>query len=102
MLLEVLSEALGAEGVNIGEDADSKIAAPEGAVRKRYFARMAEKAMPDEDPGKLIHRQRMALKRNVSSAIERNIVMACEYSAERYLWIRAEPSPEAIERGTLH
>lgn len=57
------------------------------AVRRRYYARIAEKAEPGEDPRKLLERQKKAFNRAIKAALEAVILMACDRDETRLLWL---------------
>ncbi|MGJ0506994.1 MAG: AAA family ATPase [Methylocystis sp.] len=57
------------------------------AVRKLYFARIAEKADTDEDPEKLFDRQRKGFKRSLEAALKSRALIAGERNGERFIWL---------------
>jgi hypothetical protein len=62
-------------------------AVPDDAVRHRYYARIAEKANPDEDGGRLASRQRKAFNRAIRAALDAKDPIAKEQGGVRLLWL---------------
>lgn len=59
----------------------------ENEARKRFFARIAEQAEPDEDKEKLFDRQRKGFKRSIEAELKAETLMAVEKSGRRLLWL---------------
>jgi RecA/RadA recombinase len=62
-------------------------AVAEQHIRERYFARIAEKAEPDEDKQKLADKQRQGFKRAIKSALDARTLIAKDHKGERILWL---------------
>jgi len=89
LLMAVIEEAIAEAGQNIpaSPDGPNVRAVSEDALRKRYYARLAEEADPDEDAGKLAERQRKTFNRALAPAIKAQAIFAREYSGRRFLWL---------------
>ena len=89
LLMAVIEEAIGEAGQHIpaSPDGPNVRAVSEDALRRRFYARLAEQADPDEDAGKLAARQRKAFKRALTPAIKAQAIIAREYSERRFLWL---------------
>ena len=59
----------------------------EEAIRSRYYARIAEKPLPNETPEKLAQRQRQAFHRSLNAAIKAMRLIATERGGERIIWM---------------
>ena len=59
----------------------------EDAIRERYYARLAEKAAPDETPEALGARQRKAFRRARNSAVNSKLLVAAIHAGEPILWL---------------
>ena len=59
----------------------------ESAVKSRYYARLAEKADPDETPEALEERQRKAFRRARLSAVNSKLLVAAIHAGEPILWL---------------
>ena len=57
------------------------------AVRRRYYARIAEKAEAGEDADKLAERQRKAFNRAIGGALDAKHLIAREHDGARFLWL---------------
>ena len=89
MLIAVVKIALdnhGAEFQPFGGSGPRVRAVTEQHVQEGYFARIAEKAEPGEDPDKLHNRQRMSFRRAIESALKSETLFAAERIGERHLW----------------
>jgi hypothetical protein len=62
-------------------------AVTEEAIRSRYYARIAEKPLPDETPEKLVQRQRQAFHRSLNAAVKAMRIIATERGGERIVWL---------------
>jgi hypothetical protein len=62
-------------------------AVTEEAIRSRYYARVAEKPLPNETPDKLAQRQRQAFHRSLNAAIKAMRLIAPERGGERIIWM---------------
>jgi hypothetical protein len=91
LLIAVVSQALSEDETvkTIRPYADGPLikAVPDDAVRRRYYARLAEKARPGEPPQKLADRQRQAFYTAVKEALNATILIACEQDETRFLWL---------------
>jgi AAA domain len=90
MLMEVVTSAIEEAGRPTwpwGDKGARVQAAPDGAIRTRYYARVAEKADSAEDPRKLAERQRKSFNDSIRGAIQRKIIMASEIDSERWIWL---------------
>lgn len=90
LLMDVLREAIDEARESFrpyGQSGPLVRAAPEAAVRKLYYARIAEAPKSDDTALKLADRQ----KKNVANAIKRTldakIVAASAHNGERFLWL---------------
>jgi hypothetical protein len=59
----------------------------DGHVRDRYYASIAEKAHPDDDPYKVAERQRRAFNRAVAEMLKAKRLVAIERNGRRLLWL---------------
>ena len=89
LLIEVTALAIDEAGESIQSFPDGPVvrAASDEAVRIRYYARMAEKADPDEDPHAVADRKRQAYFRAVRAAIAAKELNARITDDERFLWL---------------
>ena len=89
MLINTISLAIAEAGIRAQPSSDSPVvsAAPEEAVRSRYYARTAEQAEPGKDVGRLAVQQRQAFRRAVNGALNAMHVMAAMHNGERVLWV---------------
>ena len=90
LLMDVVCNALKEFGEDIEPSATGGRpvrAVAERYVRDRYFARVAEKAEPDEPPGQLYDKQRAGFKRSLKAVIDAQTVVAVDYNGERYIWL---------------
>jgi hypothetical protein len=90
MLMEVVNASIEEAGKPIspwGDRGTRVQAAPDGAVRTRYYARIAEKAEDGEDSKKLADRQRKSFNLAVKDAVSQKILMAMELDGERWIWL---------------
>jgi hypothetical protein len=91
MLLTVVEEAIEEEGEPFMVlDGPNVQAAPELAVRRRYYARIAETDEPGEDPENLAQRQKKGFKRAAEAAVKSELIMAQELAGVRYFWLPAK------------
>jgi hypothetical protein len=65
------------QGVNIGRD----------FTRQLYYARLAEKALPDEDGDKLEERRRKAFNRAVKTVLDAKSLVAAQRTGNRFVWL---------------
>ena len=88
LLMAVVSEAIEVAGEIFRPFADgpSVRAVCDGKIRSRYYARIADKAEPDEDPKKLMFRQRKAFNRALEAALVATTLVAGERNGERLIW----------------
>ena len=89
LLMAVLAEAIDEAGETFQPSADGPIvrAAADDAVRNRYYARIAERAEPDEDGDRIADRQRKAFNRSTEAAIKAQRIFAAEHKGRRVLWL---------------
>jgi hypothetical protein len=89
LLIEVTALAIEEAGRDIRSFSDGPVvrAASDEAVRLRYYARMAEKADPDEDPYTVAERKRQTYFRAVRSALAAKELNARIEGEERFLWL---------------
>ncbi len=90
LLMDVVTQALleaGQDGFRSFSDGPLVRAVPEEDVRERYYARIAERADPDENPDKLADRQRQAFRRSVASALKAKNLVARAEGGRRFLWL---------------
>jgi hypothetical protein len=59
------------------------------AVRRRYYARIAEKAGPNDTPQKLAERQRKAFNLAIKHYLETKQIIAKAIDEARFLWLPA-------------
>jgi len=87
--MDVVALALdekGAECWPLGPTGPKVRAVDDGHIRERYFARIAEKAAPDEDERRLYDRQLKAFNRALKAAIDAQSLVAGEHKGERLIW----------------
>ena len=88
MLMDAVADAIADVGQSIRPIHDGPVvtAVSEKAIRLRFDARLAERAEPDEDPEKLIDRQRKNFRNAIKSAIDRKAIMAAPWNGDRWIW----------------
>jgi AAA domain-containing protein len=89
LLMDVVASALDEKGVDLrplGMDGPKVRAVADGHIRDRYFARVAEKAAPDEDESKLYDRQLKAFNRSIKAAIDAKSLIAADHKGDRFIW----------------
>lgn len=89
LLIDVTALALdekGAECQPFGPTGPKVRAVVDRHIRERYFARIAEKAAPDEDERRLYERQLKAFNRSLKAAIDAKTLVAGEHKGERLIW----------------
>jgi hypothetical protein len=90
LLMSVVVDAIDEAGQDFrpfGKDGPLVRAIDDDLARERYYARIAEKAEPNEDPAKLVGRQRKAFNRNIKTALDAVRLMAASRSGKRLLWL---------------
>lgn len=90
LLMEVVQDALAEEGADFrpyGLQGPLVRAVPDGAIRARYYARIAEEAGADEDADKLSERQRKAFNRSIEAALKATALMAQKRDRRRFIWL---------------
>jgi putative DNA primase/helicase len=89
LLMDTVELALIEAGRNLRPFADGAEvkAVAEDAIRSRYYARLAEKPLPDETPEKLAQRQRKAFRRSLNAALQAMRLVAAEREGERIIWM---------------
>jgi hypothetical protein len=89
LLMDVIALALDEKGADIwpfGMAGPKVRAVADSHIRERYFARVAEKAAPNEEPRRLYERQFKAFNRSLKGAIDAKALIAGEHEGERYVW----------------
>lgn len=88
LLMSVVMQAIDASGraVKPFENGPMVKAVSEQQVRVMYFARMAETADADENPGKLYQRQRKNFRNAVAGGLKAQSLAAQEIDGERFIW----------------
>ena len=86
--MDAVADAIADVGQSIRPIHDGPVvtAVSEKAIRLRFDARLAERAEPDEDPEKLIDRQRKNFRNAIKSAIDRKAIMAAPWNGDRWIW----------------
>jgi AAA domain len=90
MLMDIVALALDESGVAhrpFGWAGPEVRAVADSHIRERYFARVAEKAAPDEDPRRLYERQFKAFNRSIKAAIDAKTLIAGDHEGERFIWL---------------
>jgi hypothetical protein len=89
LLMEMVELAIDEAGQDFRSFGDGPTvrAAPEEAVRLRYYIRIAEQAAPDESPVKLAARQRQAFSRAIKAALDAKDIIARKEDDRRFLWL---------------
>ncbi len=90
LLMDMIAEAISESGEPFrpfGKDGPLVSAVGDDPIRRRYYARIAEKAAPDEDKGKLAERQRKAFNRSIAAALDSKTLFACEREGKRLIWL---------------
>jgi hypothetical protein len=89
LLMAVIAEAIEEAGEPFRSFGDGPLvqAVRDELVKDRLYARIAERAAPGEDAGKLAARQRQAFSRDIAAAIKSRMLMAGERNGERLLWL---------------
>jgi hypothetical protein len=89
LLMDVVALALDEVGVEcrpLGPVGPKVRAVSADHIRDRYFARIAEKAGPDEDERRLYERQFKAFNRALKAAIDAKSLVAGDHKGERFIW----------------
>lgn len=90
LLMDVVAEAIEEAGCDFrafGASGQAVRAVADDLVRKRYYARIAEQAAPDEDRKKLGERQRKHFNRAIADALDAKTLFARERDGTRLLWL---------------
>ncbi len=90
LLMDMIAEAIAEAGEPFrpfGKDGPLVTAVGDDPIRRRYYARIAETAAPDEDKGKLAERQRKAFNRSIAAALDAKTLFACEREGKRLIWL---------------
>ncbi len=89
LLMETAALAIEEAGEEIRPFANGPIvrAAPETAMRRRYYAKIAETADEGENQKALGERQRKAFGRAIKTALDRKLIIAAPWKDERWLWL---------------
>lgn len=88
LLMEVVDETISETGQPIRPFLDGTVvqAAPDDAIRARYYARIAEQPKGQDTPDKLADRQRKNFNNAIANAIKRKAIAAAQYNGGRWLW----------------
>lgn len=89
LLMDVVALALDEKGADLrpfGMAGPQVRAVADSHIRDRYFARIAEKAEPDEDEQRLYNRQLKAFNRSIKGAIDAKSLVAGDHKGERFIW----------------
>jgi RecA/RadA recombinase len=86
MITQAVAEA-GQDGFRSFADGPLVRAVHDEAVRSRYYARIAERAGPLDDPDLLAERQRKAFNRAVEAALKAKSIFARADDGRRFLWL---------------
>ncbi len=89
LLMDVVALALDEKGEEIrpfGMNGPRVRGVADSHIRDRYFARVAEKAAPDEDEGRLYDRQLKAFNRSIKGAVDARTLVAGDHKGERFIW----------------
>jgi hypothetical protein len=90
LLMDMIAEAIAEAGEPFrpfGTDGPLVSAVGDDPIRRRYYARIAETAAPDEDKGKLAERQRKSFNRSIAAALDSKTLLACERDGKRLIWL---------------
>lgn len=89
LLIECLTEAIDEAGKDIrpSQDGPRVRAAPEDAVRERYYARLGETFAPDKDPKSAAEQQRKAWGRAIKRLLDAKDVIQHQQNGGRWLWL---------------
>jgi hypothetical protein len=87
LLMDVVNAAILESGQLIRpfHDEPPVKAVPDSAIRVRYYARVAEKAQPDDEPKRLSARQRKNFDNSVRAALNRQPIIAGEWNGDRWI-----------------
>jgi hypothetical protein len=89
LLMDIVALALEEKGADhrpFGMEGPKVRAVEDSHIRDRYFARIAEKAAPNEDEDKLYQRQFKAFNRSLKAAIDAKTLIAGDHKGERFIW----------------
>jgi len=89
LLMTVIKEATEEAGIIFKPFADGPMVTGVVAsiVRTRLYAKIAEKADPDDDPVKVAERQRRTFNRAVETEIKAKALLSADHNGERFLWL---------------
>jgi hypothetical protein len=90
LLMDVVADAIAEAGSAIrpfGETGPIVQAAAEGAIRTRYYARMADQAEDGENKQTVIERQKKAFKRSLEAALKAKLLLATERDSKPLVWL---------------
>jgi len=89
LLMDMVEQALIDAGKEFRPFADGpKVkAVAEEAIRQKYYARMAEKAEPDETPETVAERQRKAFRRSLNAALKAKRLIAVIHESNSVVWL---------------
>jgi hypothetical protein len=90
LLMDVIANAIAEAGEDIrpfGSGGPLVRAVSDTVVRTRFFARIAERADPDEDQHKMFDRQRKGFKRSIENALKAQALIATERNGEGLVWL---------------
>jgi hypothetical protein len=89
LLMDVAVAALDEKGTDLrpfGMAGPKVRAVADNHIRDSYFARVAERAAPNEDEERLYQRQFKAFNRSLKAAIDAKTLVAGEHKGERFIW----------------
>jgi len=86
--MEVIAQAIEEDGETFKPFADGPFVrgVTDDIVRDRYYARIAERAGPDDDPKRLAASRRRSFDRAVKAELDAKRLIACDRKGSRYLW----------------
>lgn len=89
LLMEVVAQAIDEDGETFKpfRDGPTVRGVIEDTVRDRYYARIADKAVPDDTPKKLAERQRKEFGRAIKRELDAKRLVAANLKGRRCLWL---------------
>jgi hypothetical protein len=90
LLSDIISAAIDEAGEAtkpFGADGPTVRAVFDEVVRERYYAAIAEKADPEDDPAKVAERQRKAFNRAIADMLKAERLVARQVRGRRMLWL---------------
>jgi hypothetical protein len=89
LLMDVLAQAIDEAGEALrpfGKDGPLVRGVADHVLRARYYARLAEKDDPADDPAKAAQRRRQAFSRAIKSGLDAKRLVAADRNGTRFLW----------------